>query len=63
MHKIILYEYFIYIFWIYILDSSSTDMYIWYEHRIQSEIIRQTKNSKVLGLAVCPVTEKNCGSY
>jgi len=46
----------------YILESSS-DTYLWYEHRIQSEIIRQTKNSKVLGLAVCPITEKHCGLY
>lgn len=45
-----------------VLDSS-TDTYLWYEHKIQSEIIRQTKNSKVLGLAVCPVTEKHCGKY
>lgn len=45
-----------------ILDST-TDNYLWYEHKIQSEIIRQTKNSKVLGLAVCPITEKQCGMY
>uniref|UniRef100_A0A2S2NNV8 WD repeat-containing protein 11 n=1 Tax=Schizaphis graminum TaxID=13262 RepID=A0A2S2NNV8_SCHGA len=41
-------------------NESSSDTYLWYEHRIQSEIIRQTKNSKVLGLAVCPITEKHC---
>jgi len=43
--------------------ESSTDTYLWYEHRIQSEIIRQTKNSKVLGFAICPITEKHCGLY
>lgn len=49
-------------FFLLFLDST-TDTYLWYEHRIQSEIIRQSKNSKVLGLAVCPITEKNCGLY
>lgn len=44
-----------------ILDPTTTDNYLWYEHKIQSEIIRQTKSSKVLGLAVCPITEKQCG--
>lgn len=47
----------------FIVLDSTTDTYLWYEHRIQSEIIRQSKNSKVLGLAVCPVTEKHCGLY
>ncbi|VVC35482.1 Hypothetical protein CINCED_3A000598 [Cinara cedri] len=41
-------------------NDTHTDNYLWYEHRIQSEIIRQTKNSKVLGMAVCPITEKHC---
>ncbi|XP_050421580.1 WD repeat-containing protein 11-like [Adelges cooleyi] len=40
-------------------NESSSDIYLWYEHRIQSEIIRQVKNSKVLGFVVCPVTEKH----
>lgn len=48
-------------FFFNILDSTTTDNYLWYEHKIQSEIIRQTKSSKVLGLAVCPITEKQCG--
>ncbi|XP_050546910.1 WD repeat-containing protein 11-like isoform X2 [Daktulosphaira vitifoliae] len=41
-------------------NESSTDTYLWYEHKAQSEIIRQAKNSKVLGFVVCPITEKHC---
>jgi hypothetical protein len=32
-----------------------------YEQRCQSEVIRQTKGSKVLGMAVNPVCERRLG--
>jgi hypothetical protein len=32
-----------------------------YEQRCQSEVIRQTKGSKVLGMAVSPVCERRIG--
>lgn len=32
-----------------------------YEQRCQSEVIRQTKGSKVLGMAVNPICERRIG--
>ncbi|KAK9508466.1 hypothetical protein O3M35_006019 [Rhynocoris fuscipes] len=39
--------------------SYSSEMFVCYDHKCQSEIIRQMKGSKVLGLSVNPITEKN----
>ncbi|XP_073998789.1 WD repeat-containing protein 11-like isoform X2 [Rhodnius prolixus] len=43
--------------------SYSSDMFVCYDHKCQSEMIRQMKGSKVLGLSVDPITEKHVGLF
>ncbi|KAG8325827.1 WD repeat-containing protein 11 [Homalodisca vitripennis] len=41
------------------MTGHSADVFLSYEHRCQSEVIRQMKGSKVLAIALDPITEKN----
>ncbi|KAL1122656.1 hypothetical protein AAG570_002983 [Ranatra chinensis] len=41
--------------------SYSADMFMCYEHKCQSEVIRQMKGSKVLGISVDPICERKIG--
>lgn len=43
--------------------SYSSDMLMYYEHKCQSEIIRQIKSSRVLGISLDPISEKNIGLF
>ena len=45
------------------MGSLSADVYmeLAYEQRCQSDVIRQTKGSKVLGMAVSPICERRIG--
>lgn len=43
--------------------GNAGDDFLSYEHRCQSEVIRQMKGSKVLALALDPITEKNIGWF
>lgn len=40
---------------------NSTDVFLNYEHKCQSEVIRQMKGSKVIAITLDPITEKNVG--
>ncbi|XP_046659155.1 LOW QUALITY PROTEIN: WD repeat-containing protein 11-like, partial [Homalodisca vitripennis] len=42
-----------------VMTGHSADVFLSYEHRCQSEVIRQMKGSKVLAIALDPITEKN----
>lgn len=43
--------------------SYTSDMFMCYEHKCQSEIIRQMKGSRVLGISVDPILEKGIGEF
>lgn len=43
--------------------STETFFEMGYEQRCQSEVIRHTKGSKVLGLSINPICERKLGSY
>lgn len=43
------------------LTSSSSEKFVWYDYRCQSEPVRQVKGMKIVGIASCPVTEKEVG--
>uniref|UniRef100_A0A146LNG3 WD repeat-containing protein 11 n=1 Tax=Lygus hesperus TaxID=30085 RepID=A0A146LNG3_LYGHE len=43
--------------------SYSSEMFVCYEHKCQSEIIRQMKSSKVLGVSVDPIRENRLGLF
>lgn len=45
------------------LPGNARDIFLSYEHRCQSEVIRQMKGSKVLAIALDPITEKNIGKF
>jgi len=42
-----------------LVGAGGSDVFLSYEHRCQSEVIRQMKGSKVLAIALDPMTEKN----
>ncbi|KAK7571105.1 hypothetical protein V9T40_014709 [Parthenolecanium corni] len=43
------------------LTPSASEKFLWYDYRCQSEPIRLVKGVKMLGIASCPVTEKEVG--
>lgn len=43
------------------LTPSASEKFLWYDYRCQSEPIRQVKGVRILGIASCPVTEKEVG--
>ncbi|KAI5748459.1 hypothetical protein M8J77_025794 [Diaphorina citri] len=42
-------------------EPGEGDLCVWYEHRTQAEVTRQSKGLKIMALAVCPLAENSVG--